>query len=138
MNDSKQQYRIADEQQRQRIQDFESCEDNTSRKGEIAACRALLEQAINSGSVSTANSLLGTLNSLQRNEFKRQMLESELITKPAVLRFGNRIVEIIATLAEQHFPGGWEDFLVDVSEGLDSAFDELRNDPKDLEGKLPR
>ena len=138
MDESKQSYRIKDAKQQQRIKEFESCEDNTSRRGEIATAKALLESAINSGNISVANSLLGTLNSLQRNEFKRQLLENELITRPAIKRFGDRIVECIATIAEKRLPNEFEDFLLEVCEGIDDAFNELRNDGKDLDGKLPR
>lgn len=139
MDKSKEQYRTADAAQAERIREFAECEDPTHRGQEIAVCRTLIEECLTGGnaSASTIVSLLGTLDRLQKNEYRRMLTSNELITKPSIKRFCNKMVSIFAE--EIEVLPGFEDVLLRVSDRVDEAMDELRNDQKDLETiSIPR
>ncbi|MCA9217057.1 MAG: hypothetical protein KDB27_28505 [Planctomycetales bacterium] len=134
---SKELYRLASSEQQKRVGEFADVEDSTSRKNEIAVCRTLIEEAVQKGNVSLANSLLNTLDRLQKNEFRRQLIEHELLTRPSIFRFANRLVEIMCDEISQL--NGWEDVMIRVSERVSEALAELKNEAKDTEGlSLPR
>ncbi|MFC1758303.1 hypothetical protein ACFL2H_05990 [Planctomycetota bacterium] len=136
---SKEQYRLASSEQQKRVGEFADVEDSTSRKNEIAICRTLIEDALQKGNVSLANSLLNTLDRIQKSEFRRQLIENELLTKPSVRRFMLSLVDVMATVVARHYPEGWEDCLAEISTEIEICFLELANDAKSLEKvKLPR
>ena len=138
-DESRRLYRLANNEQQERIAEFAEVEDSTNRTHEIAICRCLLEESLKAGNVSTANSILNTLDRIQRSEFRRQLVENELLTKPAVQRFMLSLVDVIAATVARRFPDEWEDCLLEISEQIETCFEELRNDAKSLEKvALPR
>lgn len=137
MDKSKELYRAKTQEQQSEISRFAEVTNPTNRTHEIAVTRTLIQEALASGNTTVANSLLNTLDRLQKNEYRRKLTESELITKPSVLRFSRQLVDIFAD--EISSLDGWEDCLVRVSARVDEALSQLENSAKDIEGvPLPR
>ena len=133
MDKSKEQYRTASAAQAKRIQEFAEFEDPTNRGQEIAVCRSLIEECLTRGDTSTSTvvALLNTLDRLQKNEFRRMLSANELITKPSIKRFCDKMVSIFAE--EIEVLPGFESVLLRVSDRVGEATDELRNETKDSE-----
>lgn len=137
MKDSKELYRIRDEEARLRAQEFGQTENPTSRHSEIAQARVLLEQAINAGQTSSAVAILNSIDRLAKGQFRQDLAEHRLVTRPALFKFAGKMVEIFSE--EIKVLDGFEDVLLRVSDRIDEALAELKNDAKDVEGlALPR
>lgn len=129
---SKEKYQIEDSKMQQRTEAFSRT--GLSRRGELSTARALLESAINSGDIKIAVALLNTIEKTARGQWKEDLATHSLLTKPAVKRFMDKLVDIMAEVVSKHLPNGFEDCLLEISENMDAAFAVLQNTPHDLDG----
>ena len=128
---SKALYKLENAKLQAREEDFRHA--GLNRRGELSTARALLESAINSGDTKMAVALLATIEKTARGQWKEDLATHALLTKPAVKRFMDKLVDIMAEIIKKHLPNGFENCLLEISENMDAAFAVLQNTPQELD-----
>lgn len=116
--DHKTRYKLAGKQQSKRLKSFSQCNDPSDVSSDIALTRALIERAVESGSVGLAGGLLATLGRLTVAHTSNEVRRHDLLHRSIVIDLARGIVSLlIAELRSRDIPD-WESIGADVAEKM--------------------
>ena len=121
------QYRLADAQRQDRMDEFAHTDQPAALAAELAAARLMAEEAMNAVHHGLAAGLLQTIAKLGNAHTASQLRLGQLLEKAAVLRLATQLVSLVTDTIRDRFEG-WEIALEDLANKVVQTVEETHND----------
>jgi hypothetical protein len=118
-------YKLAEARAQERVAEFAAHPNPSTLEQELALCRFLIEEAVNSKSHNTAAVLLTTLNKLSRSHESAAIRNQQLLSRTVVVGICSAFLRIVAD-EFKHLPG-WESRFDAASTRITQAIEQAVN-----------
>ena len=126
-------YRLNEQKFNTRVLEFRESTDLATLRDELALCKSLIEDRLNftntpaerAACLPTIRDLLNTLSKLASAHRTHEIESGELLTKDALRRFANEVIQII--VGELSGLTGWEEIVERVGSRLSQAVENANN-----------